>query len=279
VSELVETPRLWEGERVDPDKLVAQARREFSPVASFCLFSGGNDSGVVAHRMRGHYDALVFIDTGTAVPGVREHVERFAAWLGERLLVYSAPEGAWERLVLDQDRGFPGPPQHNVAYRRLKERAVELLVADHKRRLSSERVLLLTGTRRAESQRRMGFRPPLRRIKSAVWANPITDWTAGDMAAYRRDRQLPESDVAALLHRSGECNCGSFATPGERRMLEQLWPEWFDRTIGQLERRAKAQGIRCWRWGEECAAADGVSEAGPLCSDCQLWLEGVGPDG
>lgn len=267
-----ETPRLWAGERVDPDGLVAQAKRDYRPVATFCLFSGGNDSAVVAHRLRGHYDALVFIDTGTAVPGVVEHCRRFADWLGERLLVYPAPDGAFERLVLDQGRGFPGPGVHNVAYNRLKDVAVEALVRDHKRRRSSELVLLLTGMRRDESKRRMGHRPALRRVKSEVWANPITDWTAGDMAAYRRDHALPESDVAALLHRSGECNCGAFADPGERRLLEQLWPEWFDQTIGSLERRARAAGLRCWRWGEPCAVEpERVGQLDlPLCADCDL---------
>ena len=277
----VETPRLWADERVDPDELVVQAKREYEPVATFCLFSGGNDSAVVAHRLRGQYDALVWIDTGTAVPGVAEHCRTFADWLGERLLVYSAPAGAFERLVLDQGRGFPGPGAHSIAYNRLKDRAVELLVRDHKRRRSRELVLLLTGMRRAESKRRMGYRPALRQSKSEVWANPITDWTAGDMAAYRYRNRLPESDVAALLHRSGECNCGSYADPGERRLLEQLWPEWFEATIGSLERRARAAGLPCATWGEPCApvsaARDGQLELDlPLCADCDLRAAGGG---
>lgn len=273
----VEMPRLWGGERIEPDELVERAKREHRPVATFCLFSGGNDSGVVAHRMRGQYDALVWIDTGTALPGVREHVERFAGWLGEPLLIYAAPEGSYESLILEKPGfGFPGPAQHSVAYNRLKDRAVEHLIRDHKTYRSRERVLLLTGMRRAESQRRMGFRPPLRRTpgKAEVWANPITDWSDGDMYAYRRDHELPESDVAALIHRSGECNCGCFAQPGERQMLAQLFPEW-GRRIDDLERRARERGLPCWRWGERCepGATPAGKGVGPLCSDCQLTFE------
>jgi hypothetical protein len=45
------------------------------------------------------------------------------------------------------------------------------------------------------------------------------------MREYIADQALPEMGVAALLHRAGECNCGSFAAPGERRDLAVLSPE------------------------------------------------------
>jgi hypothetical protein len=58
-----------------------------------------------------------------------------------------------------------------------------------------------------------------------VWINPLLDWTNEQMREHRADQALPEIGVAALLHRSGECNCGSFAAPGERRDLAALYPE------------------------------------------------------
>jgi 3'-phosphoadenosine 5'-phosphosulfate sulfotransferase (PAPS reductase)/FAD synthetase len=54
------------------------------------LFSGGNDSTVLAHRCRAHYDGLAFIDTGTAVPGVAEFVREYAHWLDKPLRVLRA---------------------------------------------------------------------------------------------------------------------------------------------------------------------------------------------
>ena len=54
------------------------------------LFSGGHDSCVMAHRCRAYYDELAFIDTGTAVPGVRAFVEQYAEWLGESLRIIDA---------------------------------------------------------------------------------------------------------------------------------------------------------------------------------------------
>ena len=55
------------------------------------------------------------------------------------------------------------------------------------------------------------------------------------MRRYRGELELPQSDVAALMHRSGECNCGSYANPDEREMLASLWPRWFERTIRAVE--------------------------------------------
>ncbi|HTZ65623.1 MAG TPA: hypothetical protein VMB51_16100 [Solirubrobacteraceae bacterium] len=64
-----------------PDELIALARAEHKPVATCCLFSGGNDSTVLAHRCREHYDGLAWIDTGTAVPGVETFVREYAEWI------------------------------------------------------------------------------------------------------------------------------------------------------------------------------------------------------
>lgn len=251
----------------DPDELIAHAKAEHQPVTTVCLFSGGNDSTVLAKRCYEHYDLLVWIDTGTAVPGVRAFVERFACWIEKPLAIYAA-ENAYRELVLS-GFGFPGPAQHHRAYNRLKERQLERMLRDLKQgHARNARVLALTGVRHDESARR-AQRMPLTRRGSLAFANPLVDWTDVDMRVYRRDHDLPESDAAALLHRSGECNCGSFAAPGEREELRSLWPQWFERTIASLEREAATAGVAACRWGER----PGVPvDAGPLCSDCQLRL-------
>jgi 3'-phosphoadenosine 5'-phosphosulfate sulfotransferase (PAPS reductase)/FAD synthetase len=272
--------RLIEG--VDADRLIERAKAEHRPVAIVCLFSGGNDSTVLAHRCRDQYDSLAFIDTGTALPGVRDFVETFARWIDKPLRIMEAGD-AYRRMVLGLDKpkdpppgyrpfGFPGPAGHNRSYDRLKERQLRRLRAElqegHKR---GARVLMLSGIRRGESQRRKS-RPEVSFHGSIVFANPLIDWSDAEMGAYRHMHRLPQSDVAALIHRSGECNCGAFAAPGEREMLKSLWPDWFERTIGSLEREAEAAGIRSYRWGDR--SLDGApSDAGPLCSDCQLRIE------
>jgi 3'-phosphoadenosine 5'-phosphosulfate sulfotransferase (PAPS reductase)/FAD synthetase len=109
-----------------------------------------------------------------------------------------------------------------------------------------------------------------RQAQGQLYVNPLIDWTDEDMRCYRAEHKLPESDAAALLHRSGECNCGSFAKPGEREMLRSLAPRWFEATIGRLEREAKAAGIAACRWGQRPAAPS--TESGPLCSTCE-WRD------
>lgn len=271
--------RLIPGEH--PDRLIERAKAEHNSVATVCLFSGGNDSTVLAHRCRDHYESLAFIDTGTAIPGVRDFVENYAVWIGKPLIVMESGD-MYRRLVLGKDvmnpgpdfrpLGFPGPRQHGRAYVVLKERQLEAL----RRRLKdghprSARVLYLTGVRRAESERRRA-RPAIHRSGGTVFASPLIDWSDQDMREYRAEHRLPQSDVAALIHRSGECNCGAFAAPGEREMLRSLWPDWFERTIASVEREAKAHGIPACRWGERPGTPDD-GDGGPLCSDCQLRIE------
>jgi 3'-phosphoadenosine 5'-phosphosulfate sulfotransferase (PAPS reductase)/FAD synthetase len=284
-------PRLGGFEDWSPDDVVADAVATHQPVASFCLTSGGGDSTVLAHRCRDHYDELVHIDTGTAVPGVRQFVESFAGWIGKPLRVLEAGD-AYRTMVLgglalrsgdvSPPLGFPGPANHTIAYTRLKERQIERLIREvkdgHPR---TAKIMLLSGTRRHESQRRMRTQANRYRCRGAqLWVNPLLDWTNEQMRAYREQHDLPQSDVSALLHRSGECNCGSFAAPGEREMLASLWPAWWEDTIGALEREAQARGLAACRWGERPPAGpiqDGRSAEqtgelfGPeLCSDCVI---------
>lgn len=262
--------------QTDPDELITTAREEHAPIASFCLFSGGHDSTVLAHRCRDHYQALMHIDTGTAVPGVREFVADYARWLEKPLLVYDAGD-AFRNLVLNLG-GFPGPAGHGRAYTRLKERQINALVRDFKVGWKrSDCVMLLTGKRRAESARRAKTTLGIDKRGGQLYVNPLMDWTAFDMRRYRTEHELPESPVSALLHRSGECNCGSFAQPGEREMLKSLWPDWFAENIEGLEAEAKAAGIEWCRWGEKPATDEAPSDAGPLCASCdwryQLMLD------
>lgn len=305
-----------------PEDLVAEAKERWQPIKTFCMFSGGNDSSVVAHRCREHYDALYHIDTGTGVEegrpdlSVIAHVQRTAAELGKPLVIVPAGT-AYERLVLGAPgwarefyaryrrrgegaqafvertsalptkakrmamgvhlapRGFPGPGRHGAAYDRLKGRQTEELLRRTKEGHSARAsVLFLSGIYSDESQRR-ATRSPLTEKGSAKFVNPLVDWTKGDFARYRVEHELRQSDVAALLHRSGECNCGAYAKAEEERaMLSGFCPRTFAR-IADLERRAEAAGVRWCRWGGydvEGRRSNEVSdeEVGPECVQCAL---------
>ena len=122
----------------NPDDLIGEAKAHWQPLTTVCMLSGGNDSMAVAHRCREHYDALFYIDTGTAVEegprlSVAAHVRRAADWLGKPLVVICAGD-AFEQMVLgghrfvrgeragqvEEGHGFPGPGMHGTTYTRLK---------------------------------------------------------------------------------------------------------------------------------------------------------------
>ena len=267
--------------RETPEEWIAKAKAKHNPIRTFCLFSGGSDSLVLAHRCRDYYDELIHIDTGTAVPGVQKHVRDCAEDLGKPLRILSHDFDAYGLLVLGgtdptekkwEPLGFPGPAQHGRAYTRLKERLLDKLLKETKQgHPRSSRVLALSGIRRAESARRAN-RSPITRRGSLVFTNPLIEWTDQEMADYRDRHDLRLSDVAALLHRSGECNCGAYADANEREMLSSLWPEWFDQRIGALEREAKRLGLSHCRWG---AKREGLATepTGELCSSCDAMAE------
>jgi 3'-phosphoadenosine 5'-phosphosulfate sulfotransferase (PAPS reductase)/FAD synthetase len=178
------------------------------------------------------------------------------------LIVHEAGD-AYDLMV--REHGFPGPASHRFAYVRLKERGVDALVRESKTK-RSDRIMLLTGVRRSESVRRMGTTEPVRRDGAQVWVAPLIDWTDQDMRDYRVANRIEQSDVAALLHRSGECSCGAFAKPGEREELRSLFPTWFEQRIAPLEAETGQT------WGDRYQHDAKPTEAGPMCSDCQLDL-------
>jgi 3'-phosphoadenosine 5'-phosphosulfate sulfotransferase (PAPS reductase)/FAD synthetase len=307
--------------RRNPEELIAEAKERWSPIRTYCLFSGGGDSGVLAHRCSDHYDELFYIDTGTAIPtsgqpqilGVEDHVRAFAERLGKPLAIRRSGDAFrtmvlgddlwWRRYrmtaarhrrpfsiedMIAEDRcagrtlskryghapyGFPGKGQHSRAYIRLKERRIEEILRDTKQgHPRTARVLFLSGIRRAESRRR-AKREPLTERGSAKFCNPLIDWTAGDVAEHRSRFALPQSDVAALLHRSGECNCGAFSrAEEERELMRTFWPQWWAEEIEALEAEAEARGIRWCRWGgydlKGNQAAGSTADPGLLCANC-----------
>lgn len=259
------------------DDLVVRAITEHNPSHVFVLTSGGNDSSVLASWARRAFgdkiNAAVYIDTGTAIepdpddpgdttPSVRTFVEAFCSNRYLPLVVLDAGQ-AYVDMV--RKHGMPGPGAHRYPYVNLKERQLDRLIRDYKT-CWNDRILLLTGVRRNESQRRMGQAVEIKRDGCTVWCNPLIDWTDEDMRAYRVLHQIEQSDVAALLHRSGECNCGAFAGPDERAMLETLFPVWFGRVIGEAEEAARSCG-KWANWGERPPRSR-ASAAGPLCSGC-----------
>lgn len=232
------------------------------------LFSGGNDSTILAHMFRRQVDCAVHINTGIGIEQTREFVRETCTNWGLALMERHTPESYRDLVV---ERGFPGPAMHFKMFQRLKERGLEAVRSELVPNPRRQRVLYIAGRRRAESRRREAIAVHERR-KSIIWASPLVAWTKWDMNTYRQLHEVPINPVSAAIHMSGECLCGAFAKPGE---LDEIG-FWFPDTrheIEALEAEVRAAGHQePWcRWGH--GKGKPSSRTGYLCSSCTPLVE------
>lgn len=251
--------------RADAADIIERAVVEHGPIECiFLLLSGGNDSMVLYDVCVDYADKVVHINTGIGIPETTEFVRTVAG----RDLDERHPPETYDDLVLGRWQGFPGPGGHLFAYTMLKERCIEELLRDHRRK-RGQRFMLLTGVRNDESQRRMGRSEEMRRNGGQVWVNPLLRWSNGLMRRYRAAHDLPVNEVTAHLHMSGECLCGAFARPGELDEIGLFYPSFVER-IRALEARARAKGLAACKWGER-PPTKGTPAPGPMCNNCTLF--------
>lgn len=259
------------------------ASLDYRASGTWALFSGGDDSlatAIVTSQAIG-FRGCLHIDTGIGIPETQEFVIETCRQQGWPLQIYRAVDQgqSYDDLVIE--RGFPGPAMHFKMYCRLKERALNAFIRDHKTKWN-DRIILSTGIRKNESQRRMGRTEQISRDKCKVWVNAIYDWSKPDCHDLITAAGIPGNPVVELMHMSGECLCGSFAKPGELQEIAL----WYPRTAARIEalaERVKAAG-HDGVWGQrpkprkkrQPARLDSAGRrVGPLCQQCELHFEGV----
>jgi 3'-phosphoadenosine 5'-phosphosulfate sulfotransferase (PAPS reductase)/FAD synthetase len=245
----------------------------------WAMFSGGDDSlacAVLTARAR-TFRGCLHLDTGIGIPETQAFVSDTCRAQGWPLKIYRAKDYGQDYAALAVRYGFPGPAAHFRMYIRLKERALRAFMRDHKTRWL-DRVVLSTGARSSESDRRMGHVEQVRRDGAKVWANPIDTWSAFDCLDTIEAAGIARNPVVEVLHKSGECLCGSFAKPDELKEIEL----WYPRTaayIHDIEARVRAAGHRACVWGQrpprerkrQPAQRDSAGRrVGPLCQQCEL---------
>jgi 3'-phosphoadenosine 5'-phosphosulfate sulfotransferase (PAPS reductase)/FAD synthetase len=217
------------------------------------MFSGGNDSSTAAHLFRGQADAAVHCNTGIGIEDTRQYVRDTCQSWGLRLIEKHVQAGETYRdLILGKSLsyhgGFPAFNDHGTIFYYLKQKAIRQVRAQYVTDHRKQRVIFISGIRRPESHRRRR-RPAIRRDGSAVWCDPLINWSRLDLNEYRRrNPDMPRNEVADNLHRSGECLCGAFADPGELDEIGFWYPEVVA-YIHTLEAEAKAAGYANCRWG------------------------------
>lgn len=246
--------------------------------ATVALFSGGNDSTVLAHLFRDTITHAAHANTTIGIEQTRDFVRNTCEEWGVELIERMPPRESdrYRALVLDQ--GFPGPAMHFKMFQRLKERALDQVRRELVTNPRKERVVFLAGRRREESARRRHV-PVSERRGSTVWVSPLVYWTKLDMNTYRlMQGDVPVNEVSDLIHMSGECLCGAFASPGERDEVAAWFPDVFADIAAIEAELADRDDIpahrKTWGWGADPAARaaagdDGrASKVGALCSSC-----------
>jgi 3'-phosphoadenosine 5'-phosphosulfate sulfotransferase (PAPS reductase)/FAD synthetase len=252
------------------------------------LFSGGNDSTTLAHLFRDQATHAAHANTTVGIEKTRDFVRNVCEEWGLPLIERMPPREVDHYASLVRAHGFPGPGHHYKMFQRLKERALEQVRRELVSNPYRERVVFIAGRRRDESQRRANV-PIAERRGSTVWVSPLVNWTKADLTTYRlMQGDVPANEVSDLIHMSGECLCGSFASPNEREEISYWFPDAFDQMAALELEIADRDDIpahrKTWGWGADpvarAANKDGKpSKVGPLCSACDdrfqapLWEE------
>ena len=259
--------------------LLDHASLDYRASGVWSLFSGGDDSlatALVTSQAIG-FRGCLHIDTGIGIPETQQFVIETCARQGWPLKIYRAKDCGQDYEALVMEQGFPGPAHHFKMYCRLKERALNAFIRDHKTRWN-DRIILSTGIRKNESQRRMGRTEQISRDKCKVWVSAIYDWSKPDCHDMISAAGIPRNPVVELMHMSGECLCGSFAKPGELKEIALWYPKTAER-IRQIEQRVAVVHPRACQWGQrplrekkpQPAQRDSAGrKVGPLCSQCEL---------
>ncbi len=254
---------------------IEQAVRDFSPVRLFALYSSGNDSLASTHyAMENGAHEVVTVWTGIGVRQSLDHAIETCKKFGWPHRVLEPPDKTYRDFVLKY--GFPGPGAHRYAYSWLKERALRKLVREIKT-CRKDRVGFVTGVRRQESARRMGYVQPVVRFGSTVWIAPMYEFSKLDCHDYIRKHNLPINPITRILGMSGECLCGAFAQPGElETKIRPNFPEVACQ-IDSLAEEARLLGKHCV-WGAK-PEISGIPYRDldqyeipfmPLCSGCPV---------
>jgi 3'-phosphoadenosine 5'-phosphosulfate sulfotransferase (PAPS reductase)/FAD synthetase len=230
---------------IEARAILDEAIEVHRPTHIFGMLSGGHDSLSATHFVSQYpqFSGAVHINTGIGIRQTREFVYETCRREGWMLKEYRPPV-SYREIVLRH--GFPGPGGHFYMYVRLKERCIEQLIREHKKK-RKDRIMLVTGVRLDESDRRMGHVEPIVRVKSRVWVAPILNWSTEDKNDYIDGQRLPRNPVVDQLCMSGECLCGSFAKEGEIVEIEAAFPE-AAAEIAAIEAEARAAGVHA-KWG------------------------------
>jgi len=240
-------------------EILDRAIVDYSPYAKVIMFSGGNDSRLVYWVLRalGHRpDAIIHGETGTGIPECHRFCREFAAANDERLIVanYGAGEN-YRRRLLRKGWFGRGMRPHSMAYHILKYQPFYKAVSDTFRHRKRHRnVLMLCGARAAESRNRAenyakSYYNPDPSIAANIWVNLVWEWSDADKRDFLAEQPGQQGLVPSLLHRSGDCMCGTMQSKQEGEEAAYWFPDWAEGWWNPLRQEVREAGFS-WDWGD-----------------------------
>lgn len=188
------------------------------------LFSGGKDSIVAGHiaahlpefRGVGHVRTL----TGPTAERHSDHALKIAEQFGWTVIERSPSETLASMVA---QFGMPGPAAHTWMYIHLKERAIRKIT--NAARKHKERIVYVTGMRRAESAKRAKVSKEVTVVTNTEWwLSPIINWSDNDVFEYVNHHGLRVPSIGHSL----DCFCGAYATPEERELIQIEHPDQYE---------------------------------------------------
>lgn len=235
-------------------EIVDEALSHYQPKAVVCLVSGGNDSLTayyVAKILQVPITAIVHIHTGTGVQETTDFVRGWAATQSCEYIEKSAGD-AYKNYVKRKGFAGRGLRAHSYMYHILKASPLRKAVSSIRLRRRNFHVLMINGIRLDESKNRMyNFSGKTYRSDPAapnnIFVNIIEHWTKDQCREFLVEMEAPKNPVYAMLHRSGECMCGTMQSGEDRKMAEFFFPVWGN-WLNRLEEEVKETFT--YGWGE-----------------------------
>lgn len=240
-------------------EIIEKAIRDYQPYAIVLMFSGGNDSRLaywVLKSLGYDIDAIVHGVTGTGIKECGLFCEKFSESNGERFIVadYGAGDAYVRRLL---ERGWPGRGQkaHSIAYHILKASPFRKAISrNFRHRKRGRNILLVNGARKDESKNRANnygddYYNADPAAKSNIWVNICWDWDDKSKSNFLNEQPDKQGIVPALIHRSGDCMCGTMQSKEEGEEAAYWFPDWAN-DWWIPTRQAVANAGFTWDWGE-----------------------------
>ncbi len=196
------------------EQILNETLKRYRPSLIVCSYSGGYDSMIATHKtlcwakQYAHSTNVLTIAVNTLI-----HADGWVNYVRDSAKLLGAHRfEIWETTMLEkwkadvQAHGFAySRAQHKIYFYYLKQNAFRAVVAHYKKH-TNDRIMFVTGVRRAESKERADT-PESERIGSSVWCNPLVNWSEQDVHEYRLEHELPENPFYHITNNSGDCLC------------------------------------------------------------------------